>query len=187
MIGIVACKEAQIKYIQRVTFYFSIHIKSIQLLDSRENFISLKLKMLAQYFLLLESSEYYPLCLLNEKSCRLKVNLWFLVSYIFYVGQLLYISINLAMGFWSFCWSQGIHSAPHCIVITFIRPLHESASDFPVGVSTEIGAPSPVFCRASHQKHGVGELIYKAVVANQKKKYGCVFTNNVLHKSCAII
>ena len=38
------------------------------------------------------------------------------------------------------------------IVLTFIRPIHESASYCPVGGYPEIGAPSYVFCRGSLQK-----------------------------------
>ena len=41
------------------------------------------------------------------------------------------------------------------IVLTFLRPFHESASDLPEGGSPEIGAPSAIFCRGSPHKQGV--------------------------------
>ena len=39
------------------------------------------------------------------------------------------------------------------IVLIFIRPLHESESDFPVEESSEIGVPSSVFFKRSPQNH----------------------------------
>ena len=52
------------------------------------------------------------------------------------------------------------------IGLTFIRPLHESASHFPVGGFPKIEAPSSIVCRGFPQKQG--DLYYVTLALGDK-------------------